>query len=75
MIIALTDFEALCDFRPIDEIKKSLSDVPELAACIGKEWENLDLRDWFTNLMKCDPDFVKQQLLTLKVGLFLTHIW
>jgi mannose-6-phosphate isomerase class I len=67
MIIALTNFEALCDFRPIDDIKKSLSDVSELAACVGKDWESLTLRDWFTNLMKCDPGVVKQQLLALKV--------
>jgi len=67
MIIALTDFEALCDFRPIEAIRESILDVPELAACLGEDWENLGLRDWFTHLMKCEPSFVQEKLILLKV--------
>lgn len=37
MAIALTSFEALCGFRPIEEIVKDLETVPELAAMISEE--------------------------------------
>lgn len=36
MALALTPFEALCGFRPLDEIKSYLKLVPELSSCIGE---------------------------------------
>lgn len=37
LAIALTQFEALCGFRPIAEIKHFLQDVPELKSIVGDE--------------------------------------
>ncbi|KAJ2926473.1 hypothetical protein H1R20_g10625, partial [Candolleomyces eurysporus] len=34
MALALTDFEALCGFRPIQDIERNLRDTPELSALI-----------------------------------------
>jgi len=48
MAIALTDFEALCGFRPMDEIKLFLDRIPELQNCMGQE--NVDM------LMTCSED-------------------
>lgn len=36
MAIALTPFEALCGFRPLNEIKKFLQAIPELRSLIGE---------------------------------------
>lgn len=36
MAIALTDFEALCGFRPLDEIAQNLVAFPEFAAVVGE---------------------------------------
>ena len=66
MLIALTDFEALCDFRPFSVIKEHIGLIPQLARCIGADWQNLELKDCFTNLMKCDADKVRQELLSFK---------
>mmetsp|Transcript_3254 Transcript_3254/g.8169 ORF Transcript_3254/g.8169 Transcript_3254/m.8169 type:complete len:440 (+) Transcript_3254:37-1356(+) len=34
---AVSVFEGLCGFRPLEEISKHMSEVPELAAIVGKE--------------------------------------
>ena len=34
MALALTDFEALCGFRPIGDIERNLRETPELSALI-----------------------------------------
>ena len=39
MAIALTPFEAMCGFRPIEEIKTNLIAYPELKSIIGDESE------------------------------------
>jgi len=65
MIIALTDFEALCDFRPFSVIRQHIVEVPQLARCIGDNWESLDLKECFTSLMKCNPETVRKELLSL----------
>jgi mannose-6-phosphate isomerase class I len=36
LIVALTPFDALCGFRPLDEISKSLNAVPEVSALLPK---------------------------------------
>lgn len=37
MAIALTDFEALCGFRPLSQIQASVKSVPQLAEVIGSD--------------------------------------
>ena len=37
MVVALTEFEAMCGFRPIDEIKQNIAVYPEFAELIGSE--------------------------------------
>jgi len=37
MAIALTPFEGLCGFRPLQEIKKNINDYPEIIEVIGKD--------------------------------------
>jgi mannose-6-phosphate isomerase len=66
MLIALTDFEALCDFRPLSVIRGHLRDVPQLARCVGDGWEAMTLQECFTALMKCDASVVREQLTDLK---------
>ena len=73
MAIALTPFEALCGFRPIDEIKTYLETIPELRAIVGEDIIheltpvsevplNLSLKQCFQSLMTCDEIVVAQQL-------------
>ncbi|CAH0723831.1 unnamed protein product, partial [Brenthis ino] len=61
LAIALTPFEALCGFRPIDQIKEYLKKLPELAQVLSKETLNAflhgdgnDLKEIFQSLMTCD---------------------
>ncbi|XP_011335760.2 mannose-6-phosphate isomerase isoform X1 [Ooceraea biroi] len=76
LAIALTDFEALCGFRPIDEIKLRLQKLPELRIVMGRTnvhslFEADDsmvsdtLRQCFHSLMTCDSDEVARQLKCL----------
>jgi mannose-6-phosphate isomerase len=66
MIIALTDFEALCDFRPFSVVLDHVRQIPQLARCIGDGWESMTLKETFTALMKCDPEVVRTELASLK---------
>ena len=66
MIIALTDFEALCDFRPFSVIQEHIRAISQLKSCIGDNWESLTLKECFTALMKCDPNLVRDQLASFK---------
>ena len=56
MAIAITDFEALVGFRPLDEINRYLSEVEPLRMLTG--WAKLtgeaDLKEFFGALMKAD---------------------
>lgn len=74
--IALTEFEALCGFRPIDEIKNFLTIIPELCELIGPDLsQNLldcneinqqyNLKKCFTALMTAPEDSVRKQLQAL----------
>lgn len=67
MAIALTPFEGLCGFRPINEIKNFLENVLEFRAVIGEraagqllacsgnsEGTSAALKSCFENVMKCD---------------------
>ncbi|NWW48513.1 MPI isomerase, partial [Pedionomus torquatus] len=76
MAIALTPFEGLCGFRPVQEIVSFLQTVPELRALIGEvAAEQLErsgsndprgvsaaLRVCFTRLMKSEKKFFVNQL-------------
>lgn len=73
LAIALTNFEALCGFRPIEEIKDYLHNIPELYAVIGETTISLllgatdsmisnALQKCFYNLMTCDSNEVDRQL-------------
>jgi len=76
--IALTDFEALCGFRPVEDIVRFLESVPELRAMLGeKESEALcasigdaqkesdALKAAFATMMHQPNDFVKAQVNSL----------
>jgi len=73
--IALTEFEGLCGFRPLSEIKTFLQEVPELKSAVGNKVDDLissdgtnykePLKDCFENLMNCDPDVLKKNLQNL----------
>lgn len=80
MAIALTPFEALCGFRPLNEIAQHLDTYPELAALVGDEkvqqfkntikQDNQDqnkavLKDVFAAIMNSSADKVKEQLAQL----------
>jgi mannose-6-phosphate isomerase len=56
MAIALTDFEALVGFRPIEEINRYLEEVSALRELTG--WTKLtgksDLKEFFASLMKAE---------------------
>lgn len=75
LAIALTRFETLCGFRPQEEIKFFLKNVPELASVIdlGKmnRFLNSDVdsneskeafKDCFESLVKCDEAKIKNSL-------------
>ncbi|XP_021263090.1 mannose-6-phosphate isomerase [Numida meleagris] len=76
MAIALTQFEGLCGFRPVEEIAAFLQAVPELRALVGEvAAEQLErsashdprgvsaaLRVCFTCLMKSEKETFSQQL-------------
>ena len=57
MAIALSRFQALCGFRPFEEIKNFLEEVRELRQVIGEE-----LCAKFTNVQASQEDLVKQAL-------------
>lgn len=76
LAIALTPFETLCGFRPIDEIKDYLNNIPELVAVIGETNVNSLLRaadsavidalqQCFRSLMTCDANEIARQLKNL----------
>ena len=73
--IALTNFEGLCGFRPLEEIQGFLKTIPELAAVcdqcdglIAATPDNYEesLRKCFESLMLCNKETLQQQLQSLK---------
>lgn len=76
LAIALCPFEALCGFRPIDEIKDYLNNIPELFAIVGEtnvcrlsqaadSMISDALQQCFYSLMTCDFNEVTRQLRSL----------
>ena len=67
MAIAITNFEALCDFVPSEELAEAVASIPELRECIGSgpasaltktpgPADKIALKDAFSALMTCSPD-------------------
>lgn len=61
MAIALTDFECLCGFRPISEIKSNLEEFPELRD-ISDLTDNITLEQFFYKFAHCDDIVISAQL-------------
>ncbi|XP_026693394.2 mannose-6-phosphate isomerase-like [Ciona intestinalis] len=75
MAIALTPFEALCGFRPLDEIVDYIDNIPELATVVGenavaklKSETKLTncissaLKECFSNVILCSKEVREKQL-------------
>ena len=78
--VALTEFEGLCGFRPLQEIQAFLTDVPELRTVVGEaeatavcsadqgNYSNA-LQDAFSGLMRCEVGLLQTELAGLAVRL------
>jgi mannose-6-phosphate isomerase len=73
MTIALTEFEALCGFRPVEQISKFLEEVPEFGELVGEEVKSFfiqnsgsdsksSLQKLFEKVMTSDDQTVKTLL-------------
>eukprot|EP01099_Mayorella_cantabrigiensis_P004525 TRINITY_DN3410_c0_g1_i1.p1 TRINITY_DN3410_c0_g1~~TRINITY_DN3410_c0_g1_i1.p1 ORF type:complete len:449 (+),score=95.19 TRINITY_DN3410_c0_g1_i1:57-1403(+) len=74
MAIALSEFEALCQFRPFDQIANFLRTIPQLAAVIFyhetkpdqlNDLKESDLKDLFFRMMSCPADILNSNLSSL----------
>ena len=75
LAIALTDFEALCGFRPTSEIESFIDNIPEFRAVIGAEaianFKNAQnktkhvLKPFFTSFMGATEEVVSKNLQAL----------
>lgn len=68
--IALTEFEAFCNFRPLPEISHLFKGLPELRELLGKLADRPlkskeDLQAWFRAVITAPPDIFLQQLKKL----------
>ncbi|XP_077514410.1 mannose phosphate isomerase [Amblyomma americanum] len=68
--IALTEFEAFCNFRPLQEILHLLKGLPELRVLLGKLVDQPltskeDLQAWFRAVITAPPDVFLPQLKKL----------
>ncbi|TMW69390.1 hypothetical protein Poli38472_001546 [Pythium oligandrum] len=74
MTIALTRFEALCQFRPIDEIVAHLLTVPELRLLVDSDAMNLlilrrdqaSLREFFRSFIHAEHQTIATQIASIK---------
>ena len=73
--VALTQFEGLCGFRPLEEIQTFLQTVPELRGAVAEHQSLLaatqqsyeqQLKEAFQSLMVCSPEVLKEQLQALQ---------
>ncbi|CAI5746013.1 unnamed protein product [Peronospora destructor] len=77
MVIALTRFEALCQFRKKNEIATHLQEVPELRALVNAEvaqrlvakQNEASLRDFFRCFVYAESDSIASQLHALSARL------
>ena len=80
LAIALTDFQAMCGFRPFHEIVCKVERISELCSVIGKDAcekmkaaqmsDNVDvqkaaLKCCFTALMSCNPEVIETEIDSL----------
>lgn len=74
LAIALTEFEALCGFRPHEEIEYFLNNVNEFRDIVGNDAANAylsstdkkqGLKDLFTSLMTASEELIQQNLTSL----------
>jgi mannose-6-phosphate isomerase len=62
MLIALTKFQALCGFRPCEEIKTHFDKIPELAKLCEEKFTGDDedsLKKCFSSMMNRDEIFIR----------------
>lgn len=62
MLIALTKFQALCGFRPCEEIKTHFDKIPELAKLCEEKFTDGDedsLKKCFSSMMNRDEIFIR----------------
>ncbi|KAH7102234.1 mannose-6-phosphate isomerase [Auriculariales sp. MPI-PUGE-AT-0066] len=77
MALALTDFVALCGFRPFGIIAEYLQTVPQLARLVPAseldafiaDQDAETFKDVFASIMKADPSLVKEQLNDLLLAI------
>lgn len=66
MAVALTEFEALCGFRPVAQTLQFVESVPELRALVPQEKpeeeEKAEMRRVFSAVMKADAQLVKENV-------------
>ena len=76
--VALTPFEGLCGFRPLEEIQTFLQNLPELRGAVTEHQPLLSasqqsyqhqLKEAFQSLMVCSPEVLKEQLEALQTRL------
>jgi mannose-6-phosphate isomerase len=67
--IPLGSFEALCGFRPVDDIRRHVREVPELHTLIGGNPEEQDLRTLYSKLMRSEQTVVGEQVRALTARL------
>eukprot|EP01132_Coremiostelium_polycephalum_P005247 gene5247-6530_t len=67
--IAITPFEALCGFRPLDEIIRFIKDVPELKSSLPENLTNNNCKEYLkqivTSLLKQDQEIISKNLENL----------
>jgi len=74
--LALTQFEGLCGFRPLQEIQNNLKSIPELSTAVTVEKATAlmnakednyaePLKECFTQLMNCSKEVLEEQLAKL----------
>jgi len=62
--LPLGAFEALCAFRPLEEVRRNVADVQELQRLCG-DATSASLKDLFSRLMRTDPATVAEQVVAL----------
>lgn len=70
MAIALTTFEALCGFRPLQEIKNFIQNIPELQGIIGSELLKNDcglIQKAFRTVLTCSKDKIRSIIDSLLI--------
>lgn len=74
LAIALTEFEALCGFRPHEELEYFLNHIPELKKSVGEEMaekysqatdKKQGLKEVFTSIMNANPEKIRENLSSM----------